>query len=443
MKDEEGVPPMDDARSEHPDEGTIHAWLDGALGADSAQALSAHVATCRECAERVAEARGLIAGASRVVRTLDDAPAAAGPAWGQAPATPTSGKVGADTAWRMLRVTPARAAIAATLLVAVGVSLTYRHAAVDTEALRTTGVEKAMQSTDMREERSAAASAPAAPAIRPRDALLDSAVARNVAKAQPPRVLKAMPGPAMPVPELAAGAAAIADRTAPTRVAVGRAAMQAQRESTAGVAPDQSVAGRAAGRIVGEGTVAAAKRADSVASPAIGVVAASAPLAQARIGGVTRGAECYRVETASGAAATWGTAPLPLVVAMDASRQGARVLTPAGRPTEVSATVTRAGDDSLLFRLRRLGYEGTLALGAAGEARAGVMRSRPLQLQLESVVTTAAPTADDPAANRAARRVAPQRRIPAARDSAAASAAESGISAAPAVAVVARRVGCP
>jgi anti-sigma factor RsiW len=34
----------------HLDEGTIHAWLDGALGADEAAALEAHVASCDACA---------------------------------------------------------------------------------------------------------------------------------------------------------------------------------------------------------------------------------------------------------------------------------------------------------------------------------------------------------------------------------------------------------
>ena len=56
----------------HLDEGTIHAWLDGALGADDAAEVERHFATCDECAARVAEARGLIAGASRILLALDD-----------------------------------------------------------------------------------------------------------------------------------------------------------------------------------------------------------------------------------------------------------------------------------------------------------------------------------------------------------------------------------
>lgn len=59
---------------EHLDEGTAHAWLDGALDADEAGRVEAHVAACAACAAVVAEARGLIAGASRVLSALDTVP---------------------------------------------------------------------------------------------------------------------------------------------------------------------------------------------------------------------------------------------------------------------------------------------------------------------------------------------------------------------------------
>jgi hypothetical protein len=157
------------------------------------------------------------------------------------------------------------------------------------------------------------------------------------------------------------------------------------------------------------------------------------------------GPECYRVESANGIAAAWGPVALPLVVAIDAGGRAARVLTPAGQPTEANASVTRAGADSLLLRLRRMGYEGTLALGAPGDARAGVMRSRQSQLQLGSVVTTGVePRADAPAARRARPERTPvSKSVPVPTDSAMASALETGLSAAPAVPVVARRISCP
>jgi hypothetical protein len=68
---------------QHPDEGTIHAWLDGELSAEEAQSLESHIAGCAECSSTVAEARGLIAASSRIVSALDIIPA------GVIPAAPT------------------------------------------------------------------------------------------------------------------------------------------------------------------------------------------------------------------------------------------------------------------------------------------------------------------------------------------------------------------
>jgi hypothetical protein len=58
----------------HLDEGTIHAWLDGALSPDAAERAEAHVASCTSCAHAVAEARGLVAASSRILTALDDVP---------------------------------------------------------------------------------------------------------------------------------------------------------------------------------------------------------------------------------------------------------------------------------------------------------------------------------------------------------------------------------
>lgn len=59
---------------EHVDEGTIHAWLDGALGAAESTRIEAHAAACAGCSAMVAEARGLIAASSRILTALDDVP---------------------------------------------------------------------------------------------------------------------------------------------------------------------------------------------------------------------------------------------------------------------------------------------------------------------------------------------------------------------------------
>ena len=436
---------MDDAGSGHPDEGTIHAWLDGALDDARADALEAHVATCRECAERVAEARGLIAGASRIVGALDGGAAATAAIAATSTPAPMAPRTGAR---RWLRVTPVRAAIAATVLVAAGLSLTY---------------ERGAKYTDLRDDSpirptSEAAATASTPAL-PRDTLLEEAVKRNVAAAQPPRAVAPAPGPAIPTPEPRAPGAVLGDVAASQRVAVGRAAVQAQRESTSGTTPDQlaSGAGAATDRTGGR-ALAAARKADSVVTLPAAPMVAAAPTANvpaARTPGVLQqpAGECYRIESANGTAATWGSIALPFVVTIEGGL--ARVLTVAGQETDARATVSVAGDDSLLFRLRRVGFEGTLALGAPGDARAGVMRSRPANLspQLVAAPPTAADSMSAAAASRSrlSRRAAPRadaRKEAAAlaaprADSAVAAEAATGVNAAPAVPVVARRLACP
>jgi len=59
---------------QHLDEGTIHAWLDGALTPEEAGQADAHVKECPQCQAAVAEARGFIAASSRILTALDDAP---------------------------------------------------------------------------------------------------------------------------------------------------------------------------------------------------------------------------------------------------------------------------------------------------------------------------------------------------------------------------------
>ena len=58
----------------HPDEGTIHAWLDGALPAAEAAAFEARLAADPTLQAAVAEARGLIAASSRILGALDAVP---------------------------------------------------------------------------------------------------------------------------------------------------------------------------------------------------------------------------------------------------------------------------------------------------------------------------------------------------------------------------------
>jgi putative aminopeptidase FrvX len=81
---------------------------------------------------------------------------------------------------------------------------------------------------------------------------------------------------------------------------------------------------------------------------------------------------------------------LPIVLAFDSAGTTARVLTPDGSDTEMRAVRTPSSGDSLTLRLRRIGYNGMLAMSAIGGARAGVMRSSQSTVHLEEVVTTSA-----------------------------------------------------
>src|SRR5688500_12798108 len=98
---------------QHLDEGTIHAWLDGALDATRSREIDAHIAQCPTCSAAVAEARGLVAASSRILTALDDVPGGIMPK--RAPAVP------ARPAKRQWRAAPWVSAIAATLILVVGI----------------------------------------------------------------------------------------------------------------------------------------------------------------------------------------------------------------------------------------------------------------------------------------------------------------------------------
>lgn len=108
---------------QHLDQGTIHAWLDGALNADDARRIEAHLAECASCASAVAEARGLIAASSRILSALDVVPSDVIP---KAPVGPTHPSAGSTRRTRN-RWLPRAARIAAVVAcVAVGATITAR-----------------------------------------------------------------------------------------------------------------------------------------------------------------------------------------------------------------------------------------------------------------------------------------------------------------------------
>lgn len=137
----------------HLDEGTIHAWLDNALSAEDAAVVAAHVASCPDCAAAVAEARGLIAAASRILGHLDDVRGDV------IPVTPLR------RALPWYRRTPVQAA-AALLFVAFGTSLVLRersHPVVASHAVTHQSTDTLMSTTTAAPATSTAASDMAVP----------------------------------------------------------------------------------------------------------------------------------------------------------------------------------------------------------------------------------------------------------------------------------------
>ena len=105
----------------HPDEGTIHAWLDDQLPPEERAKLEQHFDQCEQCAVLVVDARGLVAGASRIVGTLDGVRSGVVPPMKRISAAPPT------SLWRALRLTPVRAAIAATALLATATVFAVRQ----------------------------------------------------------------------------------------------------------------------------------------------------------------------------------------------------------------------------------------------------------------------------------------------------------------------------
>ena len=95
----------------HPDEGLIHAWLDGELDPAEAARVEALVASDAEWAAAAAEARGLIAASARIVGTLDRVPA------NVIPKAPAARQTGRPWVWRA----------AAVLAVMAGSAVVLKH----------------------------------------------------------------------------------------------------------------------------------------------------------------------------------------------------------------------------------------------------------------------------------------------------------------------------
>jgi hypothetical protein len=394
--------PMDASVADHPDEGLIHAWLDGALGAPESERLTAHVSGCAACQARVAEARGLIAGASRIVAALDDVAAGTRPGWATSagreagassdvtPITRGADPVPQRSLWRWLRVTPGRAALAATILVALGITLTHDRVAED--SLRSVTSTFETQRSDVPATTPAEGGAGEGAKAPARDALLDSAVAGNVAASQGRPRIEAAPGPSIPQAPLSTSMELPAGGGA-ARVARGRAVAEAQRD-TASVTADRLRVGslERASATVGatEGVTGAAATRIPAAAPA----RQGAMMAKQDVDAVA--ISCVRLDSPD-PDARWADQRFPLVLSIDsgsaAGPRDASVLTVAGQPTELRATWRPREGDSVSITLRRIGYSGSIVLGPGEGARSGVARSAAAPTALQEEVVAVAPSA--------------------------------------------------
>jgi len=121
----------------HLDEGTIHAWLDGALDAEAERKAEEHAARCTECAVMVADARGVIAAASRILTALDDVPAGVLPQGSRAmPSMPVSAAPRRWPTWT-LRIAASVAVVATGTFVVMRSGVRERVAEMDQKSART------------------------------------------------------------------------------------------------------------------------------------------------------------------------------------------------------------------------------------------------------------------------------------------------------------------
>lgn len=179
------------------DEGVLHAWLDGALPDEEAARVAQLVREDAAWAEAAAEARGLIANASRVVRALDDGPVGAASVRSVHAAAPARVEA---RGWRLAR---RAAALAAVVTVAVVGRAAWRSTAGVAEAPmppeRATAETPLPAATPVRapegqasapaETRVAAAPAPAAVArVAPKPEAVSQAVPDAVPEAVPDAV---------------------------------------------------------------------------------------------------------------------------------------------------------------------------------------------------------------------------------------------------------------
>ncbi len=213
------------------EEGEIHEWLDGELPAARAAELEALTHSSPEFAQRVAEARGLIAASSRILGALDDVPAGVLPNASVSPvaATATVGSTATPDAVNQTNTLSARtvrrwswrrvSSIAALLMVGVTGVVVVQRTPVPSEA------DAVVRAEAFEEKETAVAAAPPAPLSPP--AVVQRPVTAPFAGAP-----EAVQSPAAPAAAASARVAASARAAAPTpAVAAEPSVSRTSRES--------------------------------------------------------------------------------------------------------------------------------------------------------------------------------------------------------------------
>ena len=262
---------------QHPDEGTIHAWLDGALTPAEGRAIEEHAASCADCAAAIAEARGLIAGSSRILAALDAVPG------GVLPSAETFSALGSERGapvpsrqwWRSV---PLRAAAAIVLVGSVSWLATRSHVQREVTTAASVALPPAEDmAVAAADTTSVASPAPATQAGTVTGVLRGVAVApERVAQAKPtaqPRGFE-VPRPAPAPPSVASrreAANVVAQQSAP----VGEGATTGVAEPSP-VAPPAGALGSVGGAMADRAAKVASDEQRLVASP---MARKSAPMA--------------------------------------------------------------------------------------------------------------------------------------------------------------------
>lgn len=266
---------------QHPDEGTIHAWLDGALPEREAAALAAHVDECPACAERVREARGLMAGASRIVASTDWGVGA-----GIAEHPPRAPEERRPVRRRRVFFTPWRSAAAAVLLVGAGTLVVSR------EAGRSSAPEVKPSTQLVARAESATAAQGIVPAPRPAPVPPRAAAPAAPVVAPARRALdEAVPAPRPPMtasPSVASGAAMPESNAMPRRA-------NADMVSSAAAKQPVDTTHRALERVVVTGLGSAGTRLMSAPATARASARERAGVVGAYAMDLRPGAGCYEV----------------------------------------------------------------------------------------------------------------------------------------------------